>query len=298
MTDLVLAAVQAAIPPGVLSRLQLPGKAGRVASAGKVGAMRAGARRGRAVGTRRGEPRSGARLDVVATLRAAAPWQAVRRQSGPHEARRLDVRPDDFRVVRTRQRSQTTVIFVVDASGSSALNRLAEAKGAVELLLADCYARRDQVALLAFRGVAASLLLPPTSSLVRAKRGLAGLAGGGGTPLAAALDAAAALAHSVRRRGPTPLVILLTDGRANIARDGTPGRARAADEAGQAARAFRAAALTALLIDTSPKPQPQARALALEMGGTYLPLPYAASATISQAVKSAVRNTGDPKSPK
>ncbi len=266
MADLVLAAVQAAIPAGVLSQLQLAGAMGRAASAGKAGALRAAMRRGRPIGTRRGEPRSGARLDIVATLRAAAPWQAIRRLSRPGAPQRLDIRPDDFRLVRFQQRSETTVIFVVDASGSSALNRLAEVKGAVELLLADCYARRDRVALLAFRGTAATLLLPPTNSLVRAKRSLAGLAGGGGTPLATAVEAAAALADDVRRRGPTPLVILLTDGRANIARDGTPGRSRAAEEAQEAARTFRAAGFTALLVDTSPKLQPQARALALEMG--------------------------------
>ena len=287
MSDIVLAAAKAAIPTGLLAQLALA-KAGRVASGGKSGAMRAGARRGRPIGSRRGELRSGGRLDVVATLRAAAPWQAIRRTSN---ARRIEIRAEDFRVMRFEQRSETTVIFAVDASGSSALNRLAEAKGAVELLLADCYARRDQVALLAFRGAAASLLLPPTHSLVRAKRSLAELAGGGATPLAAAVDAAGALADAVRRRGPTPLVILLTDGRANISRDGMPGRARAADEAAQAARAFRAGAFTALLIDTSPKPQPQARALALEMGGTYLALPYADSAAISQAVRGAVSRT-------
>ena len=100
------------------------------------------------------------------------------------------MRRDDFRMTRFQQRTRTTTIFVVDASGSSALNRLAEAKGAVELLLADCYVRRDQVALLAFRGKEAELLLPPTRSLVRAKRSLAGLPGGGGTPLAAGIDAA------------------------------------------------------------------------------------------------------------
>ena len=82
--------------------------------------------------------------------------------------------------------------------------------------------RRDQVALIAFRGRGAELLLPPTRSLVRAKRSLAGLPGGGGTPLAAGIDAALALADAGAPRGGTPVVVLLTDGRANIARDGAP----------------------------------------------------------------------------
>jgi hypothetical protein len=112
--------------------------------------------------------------------------------------KRVLVRADDFHVRRFEQRRTTTTLFAVDASGSSALYRLAEAKGAVELLLAECYVRRDQVAVLTFRGQGAELLLPPTRSLVRAKRALAGMPGGGGTPLAAGLDAVAQLADQVR----------------------------------------------------------------------------------------------------
>jgi magnesium chelatase subunit D len=162
------------------------------------------------VGTRPGLPRDGARLALIDTLRTAAPWQSLRRRevaasaaSGgePRRAAQIEVRASDFRVARVQERAETITIFAVDASGSSALNRLAEAKGAVELLLADCYVRRDQVAVLAFRGRGAELLLPATRSLVRAKRALAGLPGGGGTPLAAAIDAATGQADSARRRG-------------------------------------------------------------------------------------------------
>jgi magnesium chelatase subunit D len=198
--------------------------------------------------------------------------------------RRLEVRGDDFHVTRFKQRTGTTTIFVVDASGSSALHRLAEVKGAVELLLADCYVRRDSVALLSFRGRGAELLLPPTRSLVRAKRSLAGLPGGGGTPLAAGIDAAASLADAVRRRGQTPVVVLFTDGRANIAADGTGGRAQAEAEARVAAKSMRVAGFTVLLVDTSPRPQEAARQLAAEMGASYLPLPHAGSAAITGAV--------------
>lgn len=197
------------------------------------------------------------------------------------------MRRDDFRVTRFRRRSESTTIFAVDASGSTALQRLGEAKGAVELLLAECYVRRDRVALLAFRGQGAELLLPPTRSLVRAKRSLASLPGGGATPLAAGIEAAAELADSVARRGGTPLVVLLTDGRANVARDGSAGRARAAEEATQAARLFRGASLGALVVDTSPRPQPQAQQLASEMRASYLPLPRASSAVLRDAVNEA-----------
>jgi magnesium chelatase subunit D len=155
----------------------------------------------------------------------------------------------------------------------------------VELLLAECYVRRDRVALLSFRGTAgAELLLPPTRSLVRAKRCLAGMPGGGGTPLAAALDAARDLTQDIVRRGGTPLAVFLTDGRANIARDGSPGRARAHADALAAARAWRAAGLGAVWLDTATHPQPQAQALAQTMGARYLPLPHADARQMSRAV--------------
>jgi magnesium chelatase subunit D len=239
------------------------------------------------VGARRGEPRGGARLNLLETLRAAAPWQGLRARqaTGAAQARRIHVRREDFHVTRFKQNTSTTAIFVVDASGSSALHRLAEAKGAVELLLADCYVRRDRVAVIAFRGPHAELLLPPTRSLARAKRSLAGLPGGGGTPLAAALDAARNLAESVRRAGDTPVVVMLTDGRANIARDGTPGRERATQDALAAAATLRACGASSLLLDTSPQPQPGAQALAQCMGATYLPLPHADANAMSHAVR-------------
>lgn len=292
LTDLVLEAAKAAMPAHLLAQLAMGGRArGRSRSSGKAGMVQQGSLRGRPAGVRRGEPRAGARMNVVETLRAAAPWQRLRRAESQREGRdgrpHVEVRAEDFRVTRYKQRSETTTIFVVDASGSSALHRLAEAKGAIELLLADCYVRRDRVALIAFRGREAELLLPPTRSLVRAKRSLAGLPGGGGTPLAAGLDAAVALADGVRRRGGTPVLVLLTDGRANIARDGTGGRARAEEEAMVSARLVRAAELTALLVDTSPRPQEKAALLATEMGATYLPLPYADAGLVSRAVQAA-----------
>lgn len=294
LQELLLAAAAAALPPGLLAALKA-GEASRsrAQAAGRGGAAQKSRTRGRPVGARRGEPRGGARLHVMETLRAAAPWQRLREQQALRApapapagtARRIHVRREDFHIRRYRQLSQTTTVFVVDASGSSALHRLAEAKGAVELLLADCYVRRDRVAVLAFRGQTAETLLPPTRSLARAKRSLAALPGGGGTPLAAAIDAARTLAGLIQRAGETPVIVMLTDGRANIARDGAPGRARAHDDALAAARLFRQTGLAALLLDTSPQPQDSAQALAQAMGAAYVALPHAGAHTLSQAVR-------------
>lgn len=203
----------------------------------------------------------------------------------------LLVRVEDFRLRRHVERAQTTTIFVLDASGSSALNRLAEAKGAIELLLADCYVRRDRVAVIAFRSRSADLLLPPTRSLTRAKRCLAAMPGGGGTPLASGLNAAAELALSVRRRGGTASIVVLTDGRANIALDGSPGRAKANEDATAQAKLLRAHNFACALIDTSPQPQPGARSLAVDMGAVYLPLPHADAEQMSGVVRTMTRQS-------
>ena len=289
LAELVLEAAQAAIPSGLLASLKI-GKLQRAKTptSGSVGALQKNALRGRPVGARKGEPRAGQRINVLETLRAAAPWQKLRqRQQAPSDGQkqRIVVRKEDFHVTRFRQSGQTTTVFVVDASGSSALNRLAEAKGAVELLLADCYVRRDSVAVLAFRGQTAELILPPTRSLARAKRSLAGLPGGGGTPLAHAIDAAILLADQLRKKGETPIVVLLTDGKGNIARDGRPGRAQAAADALAAATEMRLRGFSTLLVDTSPQAQDAAKNLAKAMGAQYLALPYAGANSLNQAVR-------------
>jgi magnesium chelatase subunit D len=289
LEEVILAAAKAAIPDDVLASLRASAGRSRARSSGKAGELQKSNKRGRPTGTLRGELRAGAKLSVIETLRAAAPWQPLRRREAAASGRdtaqpEILIRKDDFRIARFKMRTETTTIFVVDASGSAALHRLAEAKGAVELLLADCYVRRDQVSMIAFRGEIAEILLPPTRSLTRAKRSLAGLPGGGGTPLAAGLDAAFALADSIRRKGQTPTVIMLTDGRANIARDGAPGRPKAEEDALASARQLRAANINAVLIDMSPRPGPQGEKIAKEMGARYLPLPYANATVLSQAV--------------
>lgn len=289
LAELVLEAAQAAIPSGLLASLKIGQlQRAKTPTSGSAGALQKYALRGRPVGARKGEPRAGQRINVLETLRAAAPWQKLRqRQKAPTDGQkqRIVVRKEDFHVTRFRQSGQTTTVFVVDASGSSALNRLAEAKGAVELLLADCYVRRDSVAVLAFRGQTAELILPPTRSLARAKRSLAGLPGGGGTPLAHAIDAAILLADQLRKKGETPIVVLLTDGKGNIARDGSPGRAQAATDALAAATEMRLRGFSTLLVDTSPQAQDAAKNLAQAMGAQYLALPYAGANSLNQAVR-------------
>lgn len=290
LEDVVLDAVKAAIPADLLAALQSGAMLSRVSAAGRAGVARQSLKRGRAIGARRGSPRDGVRISVLDTLRAAAPWQKLRGndpQSSSNK-RRVEIRREDFHVARFKQQTESTIVFAVDASGSAALHRLAEAKGAVELLLADCYVRRDRVALISFRGRAAEVLLPPTRSLVRAKRGLAGLPGGGATPLASAIDLAHLIATQAARRGETPTVVFLSDGRANMSRNGTPGRALAETEAAAAARLFAAARFAVLFIDTAPQPQAAARAVASAMRAQYVALPYADAGALARTVRAEV----------
>jgi magnesium chelatase subunit D len=282
-SEILLQAAQAAIPAGLLARLRQQDFRGKAKSQGSQGAVQKGAQRGRPAGVRAATPGPGLRLSVIETLRAAAPWQRVRAATSVAPPGMLHLRREDFRVTRLQARARTTTIFLVDASGSAALARLAEAKGAVELLLADCYQRRDQVAVVAFRGRGAQVLLPPTRSLVRAKRSLAGLPGGGGTPLAAAIDSGFVLAEASRRGGFTPTLVLLTDGRANVTRSGAGGRSMAQAEAQAAARRVRAAGVAALVLDTSPRPGPEARELAACLGALYIPLPFVNATSIRAA---------------
>lgn len=289
LEDLVLAAAQASLPKGLLAGLGVAARqmARQTASSGKSGMMRRSARRGRPIGARPAAWRAGLRLALVETLRAAAPWQEYRRREKPHHAALVHIRREDVRIRRYKQNTETTTIFLVDASGSAALHRLAEAKGAVELLLSDCYVRRDRVAVIAFRGRGAEVLLEPTHSLVRAKRSLAALPGGGGTPLAAGIAAGFAMAESSRKRGQTPVIVALTDGRANVTRDGMGGRVTAESEAMDTARLFKVAGIASLLIDTAPRPQAFSRDLANAMGARYVPLPFADAARMSAAVRQA-----------
>ncbi|MEL6642486.1 MAG: magnesium chelatase subunit D [Pseudomonadota bacterium] len=281
--EILLEAVQAALPPDVLAALAA-GRATRARSgAAGSGATKRGNRRGRPLPSRPGRLDGQSRIDLVATLRAAAPWQPMRRKAAP-QGHSLHIRAEDIRVRRFEERSDRLLVFAVDASGSAAMARLAEAKGAVELLLAEAYARRDHVALVAFRGTAAELLLPPTRSLVQTKRRLAALPGGGGTPLAAGLETAMDIARRGRDHGMTPTLVVLTDGRANIALDGSADRRAAGDDAQRLARLCAGEGVPGLVIDTSVRPQPALATLAQTMDAPYLAMPRADAHRLSAAV--------------
>ncbi len=285
--DMIVRAVQARLPSGLLapSDIRRIERVGSGAGGKPSGSLKPGMR-GRPIGIRqRASP--GARLNILATLTAAAPWQAFRAAvpSEPaDERRRLIIRKSDFRYTHFREPSETLAVFAVDASGSSALERLGEAKGAIELLLAECYVRRDQVALVAFGGRGAELILAPTRSLVRAKRALSVLPGGGGTPLATGLKLAHDVAAKASGRGQASLTVVLTDGRANIALDGRAERREAGEDAHRMAQGFKASGLRTLLIDTARRPQDAARTLARSMGGEYLALPHGRAEALSAAV--------------
>ncbi|MBM2321924.1 MULTISPECIES: magnesium chelatase subunit D [Marivita] len=285
--ELLIDAVKAVLPFDVLAMLEGAGRIKAASGSSGAGQKKRGNRRGRPLPSRAGRLDGGNRIDLVATLRAAVPWQTIRRKQNPDRTGVL-IRPSDIHVKVFQEVSDRLVIFAVDASGSAAVARLSEAKGAVELMLADAYARRDHVALIAFRGESAELILPPTRSLVQTKRRLAGLPGGGGTPLASGLKAAADLAQRVRAQGLSPSIAVLTDGRANVPLPGKTGRAAANDDAQAMARHVRSLNIPSAMIDTSVRPHRDLRTLCDVMNAKYIPLPRADAKGLSRAIETAL----------
>ncbi len=284
LSEILVEAARAAIPAGLLEQLA-QGKAPRHSSSSGTGQKRKAATRGKPLGARPGMPRGGHKLALIDSLRAAVPWQAVRRrENGADTNAPIIMRKEDLRIRRFEERSGRVTIFAVDASGSAAAARLAEAKGAVELMLGQAYVTRSEVALVAFRGTSAELILPPTRSLTRARRTLAELPGGGGTPLALGLNAAREVAEAVIARGRSAALVILTDGRANISADGSPGRPQAATDAETAARAIAARRIDSLVIDISARPGPEGAALAQALGGRFLALPRADARMLQAAI--------------
>lgn len=271
LADRIVAAARARLPEG-LDDLE----AGRgVGGGGRRGALIRQLRHGRRVGARPGDPRREGRIDLTATLRAAAPWQRSRRLRDPDAPGRLRIRSGDLHVQIRARRAATATVFVVDASGSQAMHRLAEVKGAVELLLAESYVRREQVALVMFRGRDAELVLPPTRALARARRVLAGLVGGGGTPLARGILEGLRVALRVRSDEASPRLVILSDGRPNVDARGEGGRPQARSDALSVAAQVRVADVPALVLDTSPRGEPFTGELAAALGGRVVHLPRA-----------------------
>lgn len=284
LAELVVSAMRTALPAGLLATLASALRGEASSAVGREGTPRKDGERGRVLGARPVRPRGGSRIALIETLRSAAPWQRMRRVASRDHDRPVLIRAEDIRLRRHEARSATTTLFAVDASGSSALHRLAEAKGAIEILLGECYARRDRVALIAFRGAEASTLLPPTQAPARARRCLAAMPGGGATPLASAIDAARMLADAERRQGRQPLLVLVTDARPNVTRDGRTGRDAGEADALAAAALLRAAGVAALMVDTAPRPHAYGRILAGALGARYVPLPQAHAAALSNVV--------------
>ncbi len=205
-------------PTGQAGRAPLIRGAGKDAgknagTPGRRSAARTG--RGRTVGTLPASATAGP-VHLPATLAAAAPFQVDRgRESG-----RLLLAATDLRRAERRGKEGNLVLFVVDASGSMAARaRMTEVKGAVLGLLLDAYQRRDKVGLITFRDKGAELVLPPTSSVENAARRLDAITTGGRTPLAAGLAKAVQVVNTEHLRDPLrrPLVLLITDGRADSA---------------------------------------------------------------------------------
>ena len=282
LQEMMIAAALASLPPDVLEGLLTKPGRNLGNTSGRSGQFRSGTQRGRPLPPRTGRPGGHARLHILSTLRAAAPKQRLR---GNTQQGRVAIRSEDFHVHRYQQHSASCLILALDASGSAALQRLAEAKGAVELLLQQSYARRDSVCIVSFKGAKAQLLLPMTRSLVRAKRAMMGLPGGGGTPLALALKMACEQATQLQRQGVTPILVVLSDGRANVNLQGLGGRAHAQADAQQWAAQWRQTGHRCLWIDTSLQPDTQVQNMTQTMGGSYLPMPQVQAQRMASAME-------------
>jgi magnesium chelatase subunit D len=217
------------------------------------------------------------KISLFATLRAAATKQRERRSD-----KAVFIKPEDLRFKLFKQKAGTLFIFVVDASGSMALNRINQAKGALAQLLQKAYVHRDKIALISLRGTKAELMLPPSQSVERAKRAVDSMPVGGGTPIAAGLLTAFDLAKRARKAGVKQTAILIfTDGRANVGlhtediEDRETKRAAIREELAQVGAALQYEGIASAVIDTQSRfaSSGEGQALARLLGARYVYLP-------------------------
>ncbi|MEG6585152.1 magnesium chelatase subunit D family protein [Dendrosporobacter sp. 1207_IL3150] len=205
-------------------------------------------------------------LALDATLRAAAPYQ----RSRPRGNCALTIYRQDWRKKIREKHIGTTFLFVVDASGSmGARQRMKAVKGTVLALLQDAYQKRDKVGLIAFRRDQAELLLPVTRSVDLAQKCLKHMPTGGKTPLAAGLTMTLEVIQALKRRDKDgqPVVVLVTDGRANSSRN----QSDAVNAAFEVASKLGTAGVHSLIIDTEHEfiKLGIAEKIAQKLGGAY-----------------------------